>query len=76
MSKHKFDPQEPEPRWLRIAAAERYSGISRAKLYILMAEGKLPSVSVALTSSRGTRLIDRLAIDKFLEGLQSSDWHE
>jgi hypothetical protein len=56
-----------QPPWLKVPAAVSYSGINRAKLYILMAEGQIKSASVCSRgSSRGIRLVDRLSLDAFL----------
>jgi len=64
------NPQKLEPRWLRIPAAVSYSGISRAKLFVLMAKGEIKSASITSAGKRrGIRIIDRLSIDKFLSAL-------
>jgi hypothetical protein len=56
------------PRWFRVPVAVDYSGLSRAKLYVLMAEGQIKSASVRLKGRRrGIRVVDRLSIDEFLE---------
>lgn len=58
------------PRWLRVGAACKYGGFSRAKLYLLLAEGQIKSVSVAPPGkTRGIRVVDRLSIDAFLISL-------
>jgi len=63
-------PLKLEPRWLRVPAAVTYSGISRAKLFVLKAEGQIKSASITSAGkSRGIRVIDRLSIDKFLSSL-------
>jgi helix-turn-helix protein len=59
-----------QPRWLRVKAACAYSGISRAKLYPMLAEGLIKSVSVVSAGrKRGFRVIDRYSIDEFLSKL-------
>jgi hypothetical protein len=60
------------PRWLRVPAAVSYSGIRRARLYELLAEGRIRSVCLRASRDklRGIRLIDREAIDSFLLSLQ------
>jgi hypothetical protein len=64
------DPLKLEPRWLRVPAAVTYSGISRAKLFVLMAEGQIKSAAITSAGkARGIRVIDRLSIDKFLSSL-------
>jgi hypothetical protein len=61
------DPATLQPRWLKVPAAVSYSGLSRAKLYVLMAEGQIKSASVRSRGrSRGIRIIDRLSLDEFL----------
>jgi len=57
------------PRWLRIPAAVKYSGLSRSRLYELLSEGKIRSICVKSQNSaqRGVRLIDRESIDLFME---------
>ena len=47
-----------EPRWLKVDAAVSYSGISRAVLYRILAEGKIRSSSLRSRGAlRGIRLI-------------------
>jgi hypothetical protein len=63
-------PELMLPRWLGVLAAVRYSSISRARLYTLMAEGEIRSASVrSKGATRGHRIIDRKSIDAFLESL-------
>ena len=60
-----------EPRWLKVDAAVRYSGISRAVLYRILAEGKIRSSSLrARGASRGIRLIDRLSLDAYIDSFR------
>jgi hypothetical protein len=60
-------PTTLQPRWLKVPAAVSYSGINRAKLYILLAEGQIKSASVRSKGSRrGIRVVDRESIDKYL----------
>jgi hypothetical protein len=64
------DPARIEPRWLRVPAAVAYSGFSRAKLFILLSEGQIKSVSVTSAGkTRGIRIVDRWSIDAFLTSL-------
>ena len=62
-------PVTLNPRWLRIPAAVKYSGLSRSRLYELLSEGKIRSICVKSQkwAQRGIRLIDRESIDSFLE---------
>ena len=55
-------------RWLRVPAAVSYSGIRRARLYELLAEGRIRSVCLRASKDklRGIRLIDRESIDAFM----------
>jgi predicted DNA-binding transcriptional regulator AlpA len=57
------------PRWLRIPAAVKYSGLSRSRLYELLSEGKIRSICVKSQkwAQRGIRLIDRESIDLFMK---------
>jgi hypothetical protein len=59
------------PRWLRIDAAVKYSGISRSRLFRLIAEGQVRSASLKghRGAKRGLRLIDRFSLDLYLEAL-------
>jgi hypothetical protein len=62
-------PTTLKPRWLRVPAAVSYSGISRAKFYILMSEGQIKSAAICSRGKlRGIRVVDRESIDAFLEG--------
>jgi hypothetical protein len=57
-----------EPRWLKVDAAVIYSGISRAVLYRILAEGKIRSSSLRSPGAlRGIRLIDRASLDAYIE---------
>ena len=60
-------------KWLKVRAACAYSGISRAKLYQLMAEGQIKSISVRKKgNTRGLRLISAESIDTFLDSFASA----
>ena len=62
-------PAVLQARWLRIPAATNYSGFSRARLYVLLAEGQIKSASIrARGKNRGIRVVDKESIDRFLEG--------
>jgi hypothetical protein len=57
-----------EPRWLRIPAAVAYAGVSRAQLYVLLAQNQIRSASISTRGHRrGIRVVDRLSIDSYLE---------
>ena len=66
-------PVTLNPRWLRVPAAVKYSGVSRSLLYKLLAEGKIRSICLRANKQtlRGVRLIDRESIDRFMIALQS-----
>jgi hypothetical protein len=66
-------PVTLNPRWLRIPAAVKYSGLSRSKLYELLSEGKIRSICLKShkAAERGMRLLDRESIDTFMLALQS-----
>ena len=50
-----------QPRWMKVATAVRYSGISRSSLYELLNSGKIRSHRIG-----GSRLIDRESLDAFI----------
>jgi hypothetical protein len=66
-------PVTLNPRWLRIPAAVKYSGLSRSRLYELISEGKIQSICLKSNkrAERGVRLLDRESIDSFMLALQS-----
>jgi hypothetical protein len=65
-------PVTLNPRWLRITGAVKYSGLSRSRLYELLAEDRIRSICLKSHSSalRGVRLVDRESIDLFMESLR------
>lgn len=61
---------DPAPRWLRVSAAVKYSGISRSLLYELLQSGKIESRVLRKRGAlRGIRLVSVASIDTFIEGL-------
>jgi hypothetical protein len=56
------------PRWLRVPAAVKYSGLCRPHLYELTARRKLRSICLKSNkqNARGVRLIDRESIDELM----------
>ena len=66
-------PVTLNPRWLRIPAAVKYSGLSRSRLYELLSERKIRSICLKShkRAERGVRLLDRESIDTFMLALQS-----
>ena len=66
-------PVTLNPRWLRIPAAVKYSGLSRSRLYELLSEGKIRSICVKSHkgAERGVRLLDGGSIDTFMLALQT-----
>ena len=64
-------PVTLNPRWLRIPAAVKYSGLSRSRLYELLSEGRIKSVCVKSHkgAERGVRLLDRESVDSFMLAL-------
>ena len=64
-------PVTLSPRWLRIPSAVKYSGLSRSRLYELLAQGRIKSICVKSHNDalRGVRLVDRESIDLFMESL-------
>ena len=65
-------PVTLNPRWLRIPAAVKYSGFSCARLYELLAQGRIKSICLKSHDNalRGVRLVDKESIDLFMESLQ------
>jgi hypothetical protein len=68
-------PVTLNPRWLRVPAAVKYSGLSRSRLYELLSEGRIRSICVKSQkwARRGVRVIDRDSIDAFMEA-QARVW--
>ena len=66
-------PVNLAPRWLRIPSAVRYSGLSRARLYELLTEGRIQSICLKSRkgADRGIRLVDKESIDSFMLALQT-----
>jgi hypothetical protein len=65
------------PAWFPVAAAARYSGLSRALIYEHIADGALVSSTVKRPGrSRGRRLVQRVSLDRLIEagiGVKSAD---
>ena len=61
-------PVTLNPRWLRIPAAVKYSGLSRSRLYELLSEKRIKSICLKARkgAARGVRLLDRESIDSFM----------
>jgi hypothetical protein len=66
-------PVTLNPRWLRIPAAVKYSGLSRSLLYKLLSEGRIKSLAIRARKHalRGVRLVDRESIDQFMIAQQA-----
>src|SRR5271166_5311428 len=64
-------PVTLNPRWLRIPSAVKYSGLSRSRLYELLAQGRIRSICLKSHNKalRGVRLVDRESIDLFMVSL-------
>jgi excisionase family DNA binding protein len=62
-------PATESPLWIRIPQAVNLTGLSRSKLYELLAEGRIRSASLRDPGQRhATRLIDRADLLRFLDG--------
>lgn len=59
---HTATPQEVTPEWLRISAAERYAGLGRSTLTILIKAGELKAAKVG----KSVR-VSRASIDEYME---------
>lgn len=58
----------PDPEWIRVKQAIAWCGISQTKLYGLMGERKIKSVTLRERGDRrGTRLISFPSLKGFLE---------
>jgi predicted DNA-binding transcriptional regulator AlpA len=68
-------PVTSNPRWLRIPSAVKYSGLSRSRLYELLGQRRIKSISLKSRSNalRGVCLVDRESIDLFMESLREID---
>jgi hypothetical protein len=68
-------PVTVNPRWLRIPSAVKYSGLSRSRLYELLAQRRIKSICSKSHNNalRGVRLVDRESIDLFMESLREID---
>ncbi len=63
-------PVDTRPEWIRIPVAVKLFGISRTKLYELIGEGKIKSVSLRKRGQiRGTRLLSYDSLNDYLSGL-------
>src|SRR5271165_4892399 len=69
-NRKRFD-DKINPRWLRIDAGVKYSGINRSRLFRLIAEGQIRTACLKehRAAKRGVRLIDRFSLDLYLETL-------
>lgn len=57
-----------QPIYDRVPAAQKLTGISRSKLYELMAKGRIRSASLREPGQRhATRLIDRADLLRYIE---------
>lgn len=58
----------PQPVWLRVPQAVQLTGLSRSKVYELLAAGRIRSASLRDPGQRhATRLIDRASLLAFIE---------
>lgn len=56
------------PEYLRVKEATKFSGLSRAKLYEALTDGRIKSYSVRDPGkTRGTRLISTSSLREFIE---------
>jgi hypothetical protein len=67
-------PVTLNPPWLRIPSAVKHSGLSRSRLYELLAQGRIRSICLKSHNKalRGVRLVDRESIDLFMESLREA----
>jgi len=61
-------PDAIQPVWIRVPEARKLTGISRSKMYELLAAGRVRSASLREPGQRhATRLIDRASLLAFIE---------
>jgi hypothetical protein len=62
-------PKDPiTPRWLTLASAARYCGLSERTIENYIKDGLIVSANVIRPgASRGRRLVDRCSLDSFIE---------
>ena len=61
---------ELKPEWIRVSKATELFGIGRSKLFVLIAQNKIKSASLAEGGqSRATRLISYDSLNDYLENL-------
>jgi excisionase family DNA binding protein len=61
-------PSTIAPEYLRVKEATKFSGLSRAKLYEALTDGRIKSYSVRDPGkTRGTRLISASSLREFIE---------
>ena len=59
-----------DPEWLKVLAACQRSSIGRTSLYGLIADGVIKSCVIRKPGNiRGQRLISRVSLDGYLDGL-------
>ena len=64
------EPDNQRPEWLRIPSAVKIFGISRTKLYELIGQQKIKSVSLRERGQvRGTRLLSYDSLMEYLDQL-------
>ena len=64
------EPENTRPEWLRIPSAIKIFGISRTKLYELIGQRKIKSVSLRERGQiRGTRLLSYDSMMEYLDQL-------
>src|SRR4029077_13627403 len=74
-------PVTLNPRWLRIPSAVKYSGLSRSRLYELLAQGRIRSICLKAhrDALRGVRLVDRESIEDQVvvlpDGADAKGWY-
>lgn len=65
--------QQPPSKWLSPTEASKIYNISKSRLYELLAEGAIPSVSIKKRNARrGLRRISVEALDAYFADLQES----
>ena len=75
-STFRVDPVELKPVYFRISQASYVYGISRTRLFALIAEGKIKSrYLVQPDNSRGIRLIEEKSLRNYIESFNEEGVH-
>ena len=64
----------PRPEWLRPNDVTKYFGIGRSKVYEIIADGRVKTVSLRKRGQKhGTRLVSYQSLSAYIESLACGD---